>query len=157
MAQSSFATEPALTSAAEIHSALTAHRMGATHRETPPPKPEPLLLTASEASKLLGMSVRQFHKLRPRLPAPVVLGPRHVRWRRTDLIGWVAGLHAQTDARPEPPQLRAGKLRRTNCAGGALADSGGSPPETKHWRGSQKSASLSNPENGPGSLAGAQA
>jgi excisionase family DNA binding protein len=51
----------------------------------------PLLLTAKQVADLLGTSKRQVWRLESagRIPKPVRLGGRLVRWRWTDLVGFV--------------------------------------------------------------------
>ena len=98
-----------------LHSDLSAAltRVAATKPSRPVVAPgERLLLSAVEAAALLGMSVRLFHQTRPRLPQPVTLGKRHVRWRRADLISWVASLEPSDAAHAEPPQLARGKAAK---------------------------------------------
>jgi predicted DNA-binding transcriptional regulator AlpA len=101
-------------------------------RKTPKvvlPLRDKLLLSAPEAAAMLGMGIRWFHEKRPELPLPVQLGPTsHVRWRRADLEAYVASL-APAPAHEEPPELRAGKLKKAAteaagakpCAGAASA------------------------------------
>jgi predicted DNA-binding transcriptional regulator AlpA len=132
---------PAIGPASDVHAALTGHHKIAVAK---PQHEEALLLTAAQAADLLGMSERQFHKLRPGLPAPVVLGPRHVRWRRSDLSAWVLGLTPTEGLRPEPTQLRAGKLRKSRSPGGELADSACDGAETQGRRGVRQRMSPSN-------------
>jgi predicted DNA-binding transcriptional regulator AlpA len=117
-----------------------------TTRTAPDASPDPLLLTAVQAAALLGMSVRRFHQLRSQLPAPVVFGPRHVRWRRADLIAWVAGLVVDQGDRPEPPQLRAGKSRKRAAGAVEVVGESRSPiAETRMDARCQRSVSPSNP------------
>lgn len=103
---------------------------------------ERLLLSATEAASLLGMSLRKFHQTRPELPAPVVIGPRHVRWRRADLDRWVSDL-ATVSIRIEPAQLTAGKLKR-RTTGGAMAGSEFPRAQTQESSACQMSGALSN-------------
>lgn len=110
-----------------------------------PAKIEQLLLSAPEAAEMLGMCVRRFHQLRPTLPQPVVLGARHVRWRRADLVAWVEGLTAPTNGLPEPAQLRASRAARKRREADQLADFELSPQQRQQQRGRQQSAHPSNP------------
>jgi predicted DNA-binding transcriptional regulator AlpA len=142
----SLSRSPALASATDLHTALTGHRNSAASKAAVQ-RQEPLLLSATEAATLLGMSERQFHKLRPRLPAPIVLGPRQVRWRRADLSAWVLALAAAEAPRPEPSQLRAGKARKASGCGGHLADSEGQDQNTKERRGIRQRVCQSNSQN----------
>lgn len=71
---------------------------------------EPALVPAAGGARILGVSLRTFHKLRPQLPAPVELGPRCLRWRVAELRQWIAERAAIATARPEPERLA--KARR---------------------------------------------
>lgn len=65
------------------------------------------------ARQIFNCSERNFYELRkrPGFPPPVILGPRIVRYRRTDLEAFISKLVA--DAAPqEPAQLIAGKAKR---------------------------------------------
>lgn len=82
------------------------------HAHAKPPRP---LLTAAEAAReIYGISERQFHKLREQhmVPAPVMLGPRCLRWLRTELEAAAATLPRQTALDREPEQLRRGRVGR---------------------------------------------
>jgi predicted DNA-binding transcriptional regulator AlpA len=109
---------------------------------------ERLLLSAPEAASMLGMSVRRFHQLRQSLPQPVVLGARHVRWRRAELVAWVECLPANEQARPEPAQLQAGRAARKDrigdCVVDRLVDFQSSAAESQRHRGTKLSQTLSN-------------
>jgi len=59
----------------------------------------PLLLSASDAARLLGIGERHFHALNStgRVPLPVELGRRRL-WRRRELENWVdAGCPAREE------------------------------------------------------------
>ena len=86
--------------------------------------PDRLLLSATESAGLLGMSLRKFHQTRPELPDPVVIGARHVRWRRADLVAWVESLTGVAE-RSEPSQLAAGKVKKRAEHGGKRGHAGG--------------------------------
>jgi len=60
-----------------------------TRRATAPAPPPPLLCSAAEACRLLGIGKSLFYALKSsgRLPAPIRLG-RAVRWNRETLIAW---------------------------------------------------------------------
>jgi predicted DNA-binding transcriptional regulator AlpA len=109
--------------------ALQVHIIGQPNpRAANTASPERLLLSAPEAAQALGIAVRTFHKLRRRLPAPVVIGPRCVRWRVSDLKTWLDRAQAETADRGEPPQLAAGKANRRaqrGASGGPEWDSAG--------------------------------
>lgn len=128
----------------QIHAAPTgAH---ATRARPSGSLPERLLLSASEAADLLGMSLRKFHQTRPLMPAAVVIGVRHVRFRRSDLTAWVANLTA-ADSRCEPPQLALGKAKKRSgggSAGGLLVGFNTATAETQAQRGSLMSEPPSN-------------
>ncbi len=67
------------------------------------------LLAAKQAAQCVyGISERQFHLLRAKglVPAPVVLGPRSLRWVRSELEQAVMNLPRLTVAQAEPAQLR---------------------------------------------------
>jgi predicted DNA-binding transcriptional regulator AlpA len=71
------------------------------------------LLDAKNGAAFLGISVRKFYQLRAQgaLPAPVRLGERTVRYRRSDLVTFVERLQV-AESIPEPQQLAAGKAKR---------------------------------------------
>lgn len=126
----------------QIHRALTGHRQaGKSHAEA---MPEKLLLTAAEAAALLGMSLRQFHNKRPTLPEPVALGPRHIRWKRSDLVQWVADL-TSAGPRQEPAQLKAGKAARKGTPGAPAEERGSPSAEAAGTRDLRRSEVPSNP------------
>ena len=77
-----------------------------------------ILLTDVEAAALLGVSVRKFHYIRPQLCEPRILGPRCVRYLRTEIEAGAANLPSAS-AHGEPAQLLRGKIERmmrTGCA-----------------------------------------
>lgn len=47
------------------------------------------LLTIREVCEVLKISRRHFDNIRHRLPSPVILGPRTLRWRPADLEKWL--------------------------------------------------------------------
>ncbi len=55
------------------------------------PEPAPLLLSAADLAKQLGVSVRTIRRLdlEGKLPAPVKIG-RAVRWPRQAIVEWIA-------------------------------------------------------------------
>jgi predicted DNA-binding transcriptional regulator AlpA len=125
-----------------VHEALT----GAVRARRTPAVPvvEKLLLPADEAAPFLGVSLRQFHKMRDSLPAPVMLGTRRVLWRRADLTAWVNSLQSASAERAEPPQLRAGKLHKRQ-SGEPAGDTAGCHAETQAERGVERMRTLPNP------------
>jgi hypothetical protein len=131
------------TSHQEIHSALTGHRL--TTPALRPARFEPLLADARDSAVILDVCLRQFHALRPKLPAPVVLGVRSVRWRVAELRAFVECLPA-APALPEPPQLKAGKAARRGTAGAAQADCDSPSVETQARRGVKRRGAPSNSE-----------
>ena len=74
------------------------------------PRAQAILLDARQAAVFLGVSLRTLYALRAagKLPMPVLLGERTVRYRRADLIAYVEGLQASATL-PEPAQLVKGK------------------------------------------------
>jgi len=81
-----------------------------------------LLLEKEQAAELLGVTLWKFGELRrtdPNFPAPVRLGPRSTRWRRTDIETYIAALPPATQLMPPPPGpqrlreelLRASRIR----------------------------------------------
>ena len=67
----------------------------------------PVLLSASQAAQLLGISERKYHELRhePDFPAAVLLGARFVRWHRDELTTYARSLR-RVALLPEPMHLR---------------------------------------------------
>jgi predicted DNA-binding transcriptional regulator AlpA len=68
---------------------------------------QPLLISASQAARIIGISERTLHNFRKRddFPKPIVLGPRTVRWRHQEIEVWIASLPAETQPRSEPERL----------------------------------------------------
>ena len=81
---------------------------------------QPELLTARQAAQLLGISIRSLHNNRSNLPSAITLSPKLVRWRKADLLEFIAGLHPNDEPRNEPGQLRAARQRR--LAGKSASD-----------------------------------
>jgi hypothetical protein len=75
-----------------------------------------ILVNATEAAELFGVSERSFHLIRARPDFPndaeVCLGPRMVRFRVQILERYAADLAAKTVRRSEPPQLKRGRQDR---------------------------------------------
>jgi predicted DNA-binding transcriptional regulator AlpA len=69
------------------------------------------LLDAREAAHLVGMSPRSFRSRAGELPPPVRFSARFVRWRRADLLDWVAKLATGPRRAPEPLHLTAARRR----------------------------------------------
>ena len=74
----------------------------------------PVFLTAEQAAILMGISERTFHSLRekPWMPRPVVLGPRIVRWVKTELIAAAINMPRQGPAPGQPPHLTRGRIEK---------------------------------------------
>jgi predicted DNA-binding transcriptional regulator AlpA len=75
-------------------------------------------LTAEQAAReVYGTSERTFHNMRAAglVPAPVVLGPRLLRWVRSELESAVLQMPRQLTPQGEPKQLQ----RRRGRIGGA--------------------------------------
>ena len=144
----------------QIHSALTGGRSTEPTRRASLPT-DSLLLSAAVAAPFLGMSLRKFHQTRPTLPEPVVIGPRHVRWRRADLVAWAQALPT-VSVREEPAQLRAGRAARKVSADALPVDGvvDCEPPaaETQAGRGVWHRVTPSNPKTTPAkTLSGGEA
>ena len=73
----------------------------------------PLLLSIQQVADLFNCSERHVYELRRRgdLPPPIQLGPRIVRYRRTDLERYVES-QAVAESISEPVQLSKSKRRR---------------------------------------------
>jgi len=62
-------------------------------------RPDSLLITQQQSWTLAGLNRTAWHKLRRAglTPDPVALGPaRRQRWRRQDILDWVATLPSRT-------------------------------------------------------------
>ena len=81
----------------------------------------PALFTTEQAAAYLGMSEAKFHELRgePWMCAPIPLGPRLVRWARTDLDLAIAAMPRQAVRAGEPTQLLRAKIERLKTTGAA--------------------------------------
>ena len=80
---------------------------------TAAPALRPALLTAEQSAReVYGTSERTFHKMREAglIPAPVVLGPRLLRWVRSELEAAVAAMPRQSQPVSEPAQLRRQRI-----------------------------------------------
>lgn len=89
---------------------------GATHSAAVPPAHQPsrVLLNAPQAAReVYGVSERQFHNLRAQglVPDPIVLGPRTLRWVRSELEAAAMNMPRQREAKPQPTQLALAKAR----------------------------------------------
>jgi predicted DNA-binding transcriptional regulator AlpA len=74
----------------------------------------PILLTDDQSAQCLGVSVRKFHELRaePWMPRPVCLGPRLLRWVRSELEQAAAAMPRQEAPAGEPAHLQRGREAR---------------------------------------------
>lgn len=72
-----------------------------------------LLLSDIQGAHCMSISRRKFNELRnePWMPKPIVLGPRLVRYLRTELEQAIANAPRQ-DKASEPTQLLRGKIER---------------------------------------------
>ncbi len=97
---------------------------GATGRAMAAPSAAiaPALLTSEQAAAYLGMSEAKFHELRsqPWMCNAIPLGPRMVRWSRSDLDDAVAAMPRQARRPDEPPQLLRAKIERAKSTGAFL-------------------------------------
>lgn len=78
-----------------------------------------VLLTEDEAAAVLGVSKRTFSTLRSTadyLPAPIVLGPRLLRWSADELRAAVARMPRQTE-RVQPDSLLRARIERMKASG----------------------------------------
>lgn len=82
----------------------------------------PVLLNDEQAAACLGVSVRKFHDLRAHdwMPRPVVLGPRLLRWIRSELErAAVELIPRQAAGAGEPTQLLRARIERAKRTGAA--------------------------------------
>jgi predicted DNA-binding transcriptional regulator AlpA len=79
----------------------------------------PALFTTEQAATYLGMSEAKFHELRgePWMCAPIPLGPRLVRWAKTDLDAAIAAMPRQAARSGEPTHLLRAKVERLKTTG----------------------------------------
>jgi predicted DNA-binding transcriptional regulator AlpA len=78
----------------------------------------PELLTEREAAAVLGVGVRKFHQLRaePWLPQAIELGPRALRWSRTELLQALATRAPRRAVQVEPEHFKAARARKAVAA-----------------------------------------
>ena len=81
----------------------------------------PALFTTEQAAAYLGMSEAKFHELRGEawMCAPIPLGPRLVRWARTDLDTAILAMPRQASRTSEPTQLLRAKIERMKAGAAA--------------------------------------
>lgn len=82
----------------------------ATRLSTTPPE----LLTEREAAALLGVGERKFHQLRTEswLPAAIELGPRALRWSRSELLEALATRAPRRTVQAEPQHFQQARARK---------------------------------------------
>jgi predicted DNA-binding transcriptional regulator AlpA len=109
---------------------------------------EPALINAKDAAQMLGVSVRKFHSMRADLPAPVLLGPRAVRWKTAELRKFVDEL-VEAGARSEPPQLAAArdKEAKVELIGASAVECEARGSAIEHHCGVGRSPGQSNPKS----------
>ena len=86
------------------------------------PASRPALLTAAQAAReVYGVSERTFHDMRGKglVPAAVELGPRLLRWHRSELEAAIAAFPRRAEALPAPAQLLRGKIDRMKAGASA--------------------------------------
>jgi predicted DNA-binding transcriptional regulator AlpA len=73
-----------------------------------------ILVAEVEAADLLGVSRRKFQELRQEswMPKPRVLGPRLLRWVRSELEQAVISIPQQEQPSSEPERLRRARIAR---------------------------------------------
>ena len=78
-----------------------------------------LLMSDEECAVALGISVRKFHQLRSErwFPAPIALGPRLLRWSRSELESAIADMPRQERPTAEPAQLLRARIDRAKNSG----------------------------------------
>lgn len=95
---------------------------------------KPLVVQKREAAKMLAMTVRQMDRIRaadPDFPAPIMLGPRKLRFE-------VSGLEAYLELRKREPMLTPMKPRSVfDLASGGTTNS---QPQSQTRRSSEKAA-----------------
>ena len=82
----------------------------------------PALLTAAQAAReVYGISERTFHDMRAKglVPAAVELGPRLLRWHRSELEAAIGAFPRRAEALPAPAQLLRGKIDRMKAGASA--------------------------------------
>ena len=79
----------------------------------------PLLVPLKSAAAIWGVSCGTFHRLRRegRVPEPVELGPRALRWVVADLQQAIAQMPRKTTASQEPAQLLRTRIERAKKTG----------------------------------------
>jgi len=109
----------ARTAQADDAAARASAKLDSPTRGVPIAPIAPALFTTEQAAAYLGMSEAKFHEMRgePWMCAPIPLGPRFVRWARTDLDAAIAAMPRQAARPGEPTQLLRGKIERMKATG----------------------------------------
>lgn len=78
----------------------------------------PELLTEREAAALLGVGPRKFHQLRTEawLPAAIELGPRALRWSRSELLTALSTRAPRRTVQAEPQHFQQARARKVVAA-----------------------------------------
>lgn len=89
--------------------------------QNPAPPVTAELLTDEGSAALFSLSCRKYHEIRnePWMPKPIVLGPRCVRWSRTELLAAIANAPRQ-EAASEPAQLLRGRIEKMKRTGSVV-------------------------------------
>jgi len=79
----------------------------------------PALFDDEQAALYLGVGSRKFREMREAglVPAPIVLGPRHLRWSRVELDAAIAAMPRQSSKPDEPTWLAQARSDRTKTSG----------------------------------------
>ena len=79
------------------------------------------MTAAQAAGEVYGVSERTFHDMRAKglVPAAVELGPRLLRWHRSELEAAIAAFPRRAEALPAPAQLLRGKIDRLKAGASA--------------------------------------
>ena len=82
----------------------------------------PALFTTEQAALYFGVSEAKFHEMRGEawMCAPILLGPRLVRWARQDLDQAISAMPRQVGRSGEPTQLLRAKVERLKSAGASV-------------------------------------
>lgn len=77
----------------------------------------PELLTERAAAAVLGVGLRKFHQLRqePWMPKAIELGPRCLRWNRTELMQALAERAPRRTVQSEPVHFQQARAARKGC------------------------------------------
>jgi predicted DNA-binding transcriptional regulator AlpA len=100
-------------------SASTGNGSTRSVRSIPEKSATPLLVPLKSAAAIWGVSCGTFHRLRRegRVPEPIELGPRALRWVVADLQEAIAQMPRKTVANAEPAQLLRTRIERAKKTG----------------------------------------